>query len=100
MNVDYTPTFVDGIGGKSVFEFMWPLMTQVLDGSLTVSVDETAAAVKLLVERNHVVAEGAGAASVAAALKGLAGSGSIVAVVSGGNIDAAKLAAILNGEVP
>jgi threonine dehydratase len=54
----------------------------------------------LIIERNRVVAEGAGASSVAAALSGAAGSGKIVCVVSGGNIDAAKVAKILNGETP
>jgi threonine dehydratase len=96
-SVEYTPSFVDGIGGKSVFEVMWPLVSRILDGSLTVSVAEAASAVRLLVERNRVVAEGAGAASVAAAIAGLGGTGRVVAVVSGGNIDVAKLAAILTG---
>ena len=64
------------------------------------SLAATAAAVKLLVERNRVVAEGAGAVPVAAALGGKAGAGKIVCVVSGGNIDAKKLAAILMGDLP
>ena len=98
--VDYTPSFVDGIGATSVLEEMWPLASSLLDGSCVVSVAEAAAAIKLLVERNRVVAEGAGAAAVAAALSGKAGGGKIVCVVSGGNIDAAKLAAILSGELP
>ena len=98
--MEYTPSFVDGIGGKAMFESMWPLVSGILDGSLTVSVADIAKAVRLLVERNRVVAEGPGAASVAAAVAGLAGTGRVVAVVSGGNIDAAKLAAILSGIVP
>ena len=98
--VDYTPSFVDGIGAKGVLEEMWPLASRLLEGSLVVSLAETAAAVKLLVERNRVVAEGAGATSVAAALAGKVGAGNIVCVVSGGNIDAKKLATILNGDVP
>jgi threonine dehydratase len=100
VSVEYTPSFVDGIGSKSVLEFMWPLVMQVLDGSLTASVEDIAGAVRLLVERNRVVAEGAGAAAVATAMAGLAGAGRVVAVVSGGNIDAAKLATILSGRVP
>ena len=76
------------------------LAQQVLDGSLVVSVEEAAAAVRVLVERNRVVAEGAGAVPVAAALAGRAGGGNVVCVVSGGNIDPAKLAAILGGGVP
>jgi threonine dehydratase len=98
--IDYTPSFVDGIGASSVLEEMWPLASRLLDGSCVVSVSQTAAAVKLLVERNRVVAEGAGATPVAVALTGEAGAGKIVCVVSGGNIDASKLAAILTGTLP
>lgn len=94
----YTPTFVDGIGSKSLLPEMWPLASTLLDGSIVVSLAEVAAAVKLLVERNRVVAEGAGATPVAAALTGRAGGSTVVCVVSGGNIDTAKLAAILSGE--
>jgi threonine dehydratase len=96
----YTPSFVDGIGGKSVLAEMWPLAQRLLDGSVVVTLAEVAAAVRLLVERNRVVAEGAGAAPVAAALRGLGGAGKVACVVSGGNIDAAKLGRILNGDVP
>lgn len=97
---DYTPTFVDGIGGKSVLAEMWPMAQALLDGSIVVSVAEIAAAVKTLAERNRVIAEGAGAAAVAAALTGRAGSGKVVCIVSGGNIDAGKLTTILAGGVP
>ena len=99
-DVGYVPSFVDGIGAKGVLEEMWPLASRLLDGSCVVSLAATAAAVKLLVERNRVVAEGAGATSVAAALAGYGGDGKIVCVISGGNIDAAKLATILTGGVP
>jgi threonine dehydratase len=71
-----------------------------VDGSVVVSLEETAAAVRLLAERARVVAEGAGALAVAAALSGRAGDGKVAAIVSGGNIDAAGLAAILAGETP
>jgi threonine dehydratase len=98
--VDYTPSFVDGIGAKGVLEEMWPLASRWLDGACVVSLPQVAAAVKLLVERNRVVAEGAGAVPVAAALAGHGGPGKIVCVISGGNIDAKKLAAILTGEAP
>jgi threonine dehydratase len=97
---DYTPSFVDGIGGKSVLAEMWPLVSTLLDGGLTVSLVEIADAMRRLVERNRIVAEGAGAASVAAALKGVPDARKIVCVVSGGNIDPAKLARILVGEMP
>jgi threonine dehydratase len=96
----YTPTFIDGIGGKSVLEEMWPLAKSLLDGSIVVSVAEIAAAVKTLAERNRVIAEGAGAAALAAAMTREAGSGKVVCIVSGGNIDAAKLTTILSGGVP
>ena len=92
----YTPSFVDGIGSKRVADEMWPLALTLLEGSLVVSVGEVAAAVRLLVERTRVVAEGAGAAAVAAGLSGEAGGGPLVCIVSGGNIDAARLAEILS----
>jgi threonine dehydratase len=97
--VTYTPSFVDGIGSTRVLDEMWPLARQLLASSLVVELDEVAAAVRLLVERNRLVAEGAGATSVAAALTGRAGVQRVVCVVSGGNIDAAKLAGILEGQI-
>jgi threonine dehydratase len=93
--VDYQPSFVDGIGGKSVFPQMLELARQLIDGALVAQLADVAAAVRLLAERNRVIAEGAGACPVACALSGQAGSGKIACVVSGGNIDAAKLCAIL-----
>ncbi|MEE8526518.1 MAG: pyridoxal-phosphate dependent enzyme [Thermoanaerobaculia bacterium] len=96
--IDYVPSFVDGIGGKSVLAEMWPLVRRLLAGSIVVSLHQVAAAVRLLAMRARVVAEGAGAAALAAALTGRAGSGKVVCVVSGGNIDGARLAAILQGE--
>ena len=98
--INHTPSFVDGIGGKSMLPEMWPLAKLVLAGSLVVSLREVADAIKLLVERNRVVAEGAGAVPVAAALAGKAGTGKVVCVVSGGNIDSGKLSTILAGEIP
>ncbi len=97
--IDRTPSFVDGIGGKSVLPEMWE-RARILLLPLVVSLSEIAAAIKLLIERNRVVAEGAGAASVAAATTGKAGSGKIVCVVSGGNIDSSKLVKILAGGIP
>jgi threonine dehydratase len=98
--IERTPSFVDGIGGKSLLPAMWPLARALLAGSLVVPLAEVAAAIRLLAERARVVAEGAGAVAVAAALSGRAGGGKIVCVVSGGNIDAALLARILAGETP
>ncbi len=98
--VDRIQTFVDGIGGKSVLAEMWPIVRRLVDDSVVVSIEEVVDAIRLLVERNNVVAEGAGAAPVAAALTGAAGPGKIVCVVSGGNIDLADLSTILDGGVP
>jgi threonine dehydratase len=98
--VAYTPSFVDGIGGRGLLPEMWPLVKALLSGSLVVSLDETAEAIRLLVSRTRIVAEGAGAASVAAARKADAPSGTVVCVVSGGNIDASVLSTILAGDPP
>jgi threonine dehydratase len=95
--VTYTASFVDGIGGKSLLPPMWPMVRDLLDGSLVMPLKAVASAVRLLAERNRVIAEGAGATSVAAALSAKAGGGKIVCVVSGGNIDSAVLARILTG---
>jgi threonine dehydratase len=98
--VNRIPSFVDGIGAESVLPEMWELVQPLLEGSIVVSLREIVSAIGLLFERNRVIAEGAGAASVAAALAGKAGTGRIVCVVSGGNIDLSKLVKILNGEIP
>ena len=98
--VEYTPTFVDGIGGKTVLEQIWPLAREVLAGSIVVSVRQVADAVRMLAERTRVIAEGAGAAPVAAALAHDLGVERVACVVSGGNIDSRKLAQILNGQIP
>ncbi|MCE2472889.1 MAG: pyridoxal-phosphate dependent enzyme [Anaerolineae bacterium] len=95
VTVDYRPSFVDGIGGKSVLPDIWPRVRDLLDDSLVVSLAEIWAAIRLLAERQRVIAEGAGAASVAAALAGKAGGGKVVCVVSGGNIEREILAGIL-----
>jgi threonine dehydratase len=98
--IDYQPSFVDGIGGKSLLPEMWPIVSALLAGARVVSLEEVAAAVGLLAERHRVIAEGAGATPVAAALKGIPGARKVVCIVSGGNLDAAKLCAILEGRVP
>ena len=94
------PSFVDGIGAENVLSEMWELVQPLLDGSIVVSLHEIVSAIGLLFERNRVIAEGAGAASVAAALTGKAGIGRVVCVVSGGNIDLSKLVKILHEEIP
>ena len=93
--VDYAPSFVDGIGARGLLAEIWPLATSVLAGALVVTLPETAAAIRLLASRARVVAEGAGAVPVAAARSGRAGGRKIVCVVSGGNIDLDRFAAIL-----
>ncbi len=98
--VTYTRTFVDGIGSAGVSEEIWPLVQELLAGVFVVSVAQIATAVKLLVERSRIVAEGAGASSVAAALRGNVDARRVVCIVSGGNIDSEKLATILRGEIP
>jgi len=97
---DYTASFVDGAGSRTLLPAVWERARDLLAGSFTVTLDETAAAVRLLAERARVVAEGAGALSVAAALSGRVPGERIVVVVSGGNIDSHRLAAILAGRTP
>ncbi|CAH1793936.1 unnamed protein product [Owenia fusiformis] len=97
---DYEKTFIDGMGAKCVLPGMWNLISNLVDDSIVLSVEEIADAIRLLVTRHHMIAEGAGAAPLAAALSGKAGSGNIVCVISGGNIDNAKLISILQGHIP
>ena len=88
-------SFVDGAGGKSVFPRMWERMQPLLDGSIVVTLDETKRAMRLLAEKSRIIAEGAGALAVAAALSGKAGDGPIVAVISGGNIELSTFCALI-----
>jgi threonine dehydratase len=98
--IEYVPSFVDGAGSRTVLPAMWPRVASLIDGALTASVEEAAAAVRLLAARTRFIAEGAGAIAAAAALAGRAGDGPIVCVVSGGNIDLAVLGQILAGATP
>ena len=100
VEIEHTRSFVDGIGAPTVFPEMFALAQQLLDGSIVVTLEEVADAIRLLAERARVVAEGAGAAAVAAALSGCAGGGKLVCVVSGGNIDLPVLRTILDGKTP
>ncbi len=93
--IEYQASFVDGIGSSSVLEEMWPLVSDLLAGSFVTELDAVKEAVRLLAGRNRVIAEGAGATPVAVALDGAAGTGKIVCVVSGGNIDLTTLCQIL-----
>ena len=96
----HAPGFVSGVGFGSVLPEMWPLVKTMIDEVITVSLAEVAAAIKIMVEHNRVVAEGAGAVSVAAALSGRYSETRVCAVVSGGNLDSSMLATILGGHVP
>jgi len=87
---NWTASFVDGCGGKSVFPRMWDLAHHLLAGSIVSTLEETRRAMRIVAERNRVICEGAGACAVAAGLSGKCGSGKIVCVVSGGNIDLVK----------
>ena len=89
---DWQASFVDGAGGKSVTERMWQRMRPVTDGTITVTLDQTRQAMRLIAEKSRAIAEGAGALALAAALTGKAGDGPIVCVISGGNIDLDKFA--------
>jgi threonine dehydratase len=93
---DWKPSFVDGAGGQSLFPRMWERMKPVVDDYIVVSLDETKKAMRLVAEKARVIAEGAGALSVAAALTGRAGQGPIVAIVSGGNVDLKKFCEIID----
>jgi threonine dehydratase len=92
---EWKASFVDGAGGRSVFPRMWQRMHAIVDGAIVVTLEETRRAMRLLAEKSRVIAEGAGALSVAAALTGKAGPGPIVAIVSGGNIDLEKFCELI-----
>jgi threonine dehydratase len=99
--VEYTPSFVDGSGSRELIPRVWEHAAQLLDGAFALPLDEVAAAVRIVAERTRVIAEGAGALSVATALSSrLDGSKKVVCIVSGGNIDPAVLSRILLGEQP
>jgi threonine dehydratase len=100
VDVDYKASFVDGAGARLVLPKMWPIASALVDGALTVTLEETAAAVRLLAERVRVIAEGAGALALAAARAEQAGEGKVVCIVSGGNVDFSVLGRILAGETP
>ncbi len=97
-DVDYEASFVDGAGSRRVLEPMWPRVSPLIDDAFAVPIADAAAGVRTLAERAHVIAEGAGALATAAALSGRAGTGKVVCIVSGGNINRGKLAEILEGD--
>ena len=93
---EWERSFVDGAGGQSVFPRMWERMKPLVDGSLVVSLEETRKAMRLMAEKARVIAEGAGALPLAAALSGKAGKGPIVCIVSGGNVDLKKFSELID----
>ena len=93
---DWKASFVDGAGGQSVFPRMWERMTPVMDDSLVVSLEETSRAMRLMAEKARIIAEGAGALPLAAALSGKAGPGPLVCIVSGGNLDLKKFCELID----
>ena len=95
--VPYEPSFVDGSGSRRVLDSMWPKVVPLVDDAFSVPIADAAAAVRVIAERVRVMAEGAGALATAAALAGRAGTGKVVCIVSGGNINSSKLAEILTG---
>jgi len=92
---DWQASFVDGAGGKSVTQRMWQRMQPVVDGTITVTLEQTRQAMRLIADKARAVAEGAGALSLAAALSGDQLDGPIVCIVSGGNIDLDKFAELV-----
>jgi threonine dehydratase len=98
--VDFTPSFVDGAGSGGLLPEMWEHAKPLVSSSAVVSLESAAATIRMLLERARIVAEGAAALPVAAALAGAGGTGRLVCIVSGGNIDPRRLQAILEGRVP
>jgi len=99
VKVEYIPSFVDGMGSAGLLAEMWPLVSKLVDDSIVLTLKQIADAIKLLMERSRVIAEGAAGSSFAAALTGKAGTGKTVCVISGGNIDAEKLIKVLSGTI-
>jgi threonine dehydratase len=98
--IEFQPSFVDGAGGRALLPTMWDHARELVDAASAVPLDEVALAMGLLASRARIVAEGAGALALAAAMRGDAGEGKVVCIVSGGNVDAAVLARVLSGETP
>ena len=92
---NWKASFVDGAGGQSMFPRMWERMKGLVDGCIVVSLEETKKAMRLMAEKARVIAEGAGALPLAAAVSRKAGKGPIVAIVSGGNIDLKKFSELI-----
>ena len=100
MKIEYTQSFIDGAGSGALLPRMWSTRASSSTDAFAISLADAAGGVRTLLERARVVGEGAAGLPVAAALAGLGGEGRVVCIVSGGNIDSSRLAAILEGRVP
>lgn len=100
VEIETRPSFIKSIGGPSLVPQLWPVARELIDGAITVSLAQVTEAMRLLFTKAKVVAEGAGAASLAAALSSEHARGNVVCVVSGGNIDATAYATVLGGGIP
>jgi threonine dehydratase len=96
VRIERQPSFVDGIGSNRVLDEMWPLVRELIDEVLVVTLEEARSAIRELALRHHIIAEGAGAVALAAALSSRCSGAHVVAIISGGNIDPATLCQILN----
>jgi threonine dehydratase len=100
VKVEYTASFIDGAGSGALLPEMWEHAQPLVSDAFSISLADAAAGVRLLLERGRIVGEGAAGLPVAAAVAGLAGTGRVVCIVSGGNIDPHRLAEILEGRTP
>ncbi|WP_269933101.1 threonine ammonia-lyase [Aminobacter sp. HY435] len=100
VDIETRPSFIKSIGGPSLVPQLWPVARELVDGAVTVSLDQVTEAMRLLFSKAKIVAEGAGAASLAAAITSEHAIGNVVCVISGGNIDATAYATVLAGGIP
>jgi threonine dehydratase len=100
VEIETRPSFVKSIGGPSLVPQIWPIARSLIDGAVAVSPERITEAMRLLFTRSKVVAEGAGAAALAAALADKRATGNVVCVISGGNVDAQAYATVLAGGIP
>jgi threonine dehydratase len=98
--IEYAASWIDGAGSGALLPEMWAHAEPLVTDAFSITLEDAAAGVRTLAERGRVVGEGAAGLPVAAALAGLGGAGRVVCIVSGGNIDPSRLAAILDGRVP
>ena len=100
VEIETRSSFIKSIGGPSLVPQLWPVVRDLIDGAVTVSLEQVTDAMRLLFAKSKLVTEGAGAASLAAALASEHATGNVVCVISGGNIDATAYAQVLAGHTP